>query len=42
MTEEFCLAGDTGFVDSPGGDDQWAGVDRVLSFQRIELTDDDV
>lgn len=26
----------------PGGDDQWAGADMTLSFQSLELTDNDV
>lgn len=29
-------------MDRPGGDDKWAGADTTLSFQSLELTDDDV
>lgn len=35
----FHLGDDEGFVDHPGGHEQWAGADRTLSFQCLELTD---
>lgn len=33
MKEEFHLGGDEDPRDRPGGDDQWAGADRMLSSQ---------
>lgn len=42
MEKEFHLGGDEGLMDRPGGNDQWAGADMILSFQSLALTDNEV